>query len=63
MSEIKLWLWQYTDEFGKRRVTRYWLSEEEAAARLIEPIKVEGSLLITKPTGSTDDSPKSPTKS
>jgi hypothetical protein len=43
MDEIPLWLWQYTDDFGKRRVTRYRLTEEEARARLVDPVKVEAS--------------------
>jgi hypothetical protein len=25
MAELHLWLWRYTDEFGKQRVTRYLL--------------------------------------
>jgi hypothetical protein len=49
-------LWQHTDPVsGKRRVTRYRLSEEEARQRLRDPVKVEGSLPIAKTTGSTSD--------
>jgi hypothetical protein len=55
MDEIPLWLGQYTDDFGKRRVTRYRLTEEEARARLVDPVKVEASLEIRKPSGSTGD--------
>jgi hypothetical protein len=43
MDEIPLWLGQYTDDFGKRRLTRYRLTEEEARARLVDPVKVEAS--------------------
>lgn len=63
MNGTKLWLWQYTDEFGKQRVTRYRLSEEEARKRLRDPVKVEGTLEIRKPIESTKDFLKSQQKS
>ena len=30
MIEIRLWKWEYTDEFGKRRVSRWLMTEREA---------------------------------
>jgi hypothetical protein len=39
---IELWLWQYTDEFGKRRVTRWRMSAEDAK-KLKDAVRVEGS--------------------
>jgi hypothetical protein len=30
---LRLWKWRYTDESGKRRTTRYLLSEDEAKAK------------------------------
>jgi len=42
-TEIHLWFWQYTDEFGKRRVSR-WRMTEGDAARYKDAVKVEGSL-------------------
>lgn len=61
--EVHLYLWQYTDDFGKRRVTRYRLSEVDALARLRDPEKVEGSLEVRNPTGSTSAFLRSPQKS
>ena len=50
-EELELWLWHYTDDFGKRRVTRYLLSADEAAQRLKDAERVEGSRQIVKPAG------------
>jgi hypothetical protein len=44
-AEIHLWLWEYTDQFGKRRVSR-WRMTEEQAAKYKDAVKVEGSLEI-----------------
>jgi len=53
---IELWLWEYTDEFGKRRRTRYRLTEAQARERYGESAKpVEGSLERRTPLGSTSD--------
>jgi hypothetical protein len=41
---LELWRWQYTDAFGKRRTTRYLLTEAEALQRLRDPVKVEHTL-------------------
>ena len=30
-AEIRLWLWEYTDEFGKRRRSTWRMTEPEAA--------------------------------
>lgn len=50
---IDLWLWHYTDEAGKRRRTRYRLTEADARERLRDPEKVEGSLERRRPLGPT----------
>lgn len=63
MESVRLYLWQYTDQFGKRRVTRYRLSEAEAAGRLKDPVKVAGSeFLASTSRGSTSDFLKSKPK-
>jgi hypothetical protein len=54
MNELRLWQWRYADEFGKRRVFPCRLTEE-AAKRLRDAERVEGSLEIRKPLGSTSD--------
>jgi hypothetical protein len=50
-GDIRLWLWQYTDEFGKRRVTS-WLMTEDTARQFAhvytDAVKVEGSLEVRK---------------
>jgi hypothetical protein len=46
MAEVRLWRWEYTTEFGKRRKTRYLLTEVDALAALKDPVKVEGSLEV-----------------
>jgi hypothetical protein len=52
----ELWLWQHIDPVsGTRRVTRYRLSEADAKAKLRDPVRVEGSLLIPTPFGSLSD--------
>ena len=30
-DELELWLWEYTDEFGKRRRSTWRMTEAEAA--------------------------------
>jgi hypothetical protein len=63
MGVKQLWLWRYTDDFGKRRVTRYRLSDADAKATLRNPELVEGSLLTVTPVGSTSDFQRSLSKS
>jgi hypothetical protein len=41
---VELWLWEHTDEFGKRRMFACRLTEEDAKSSLRDPVKVEGSL-------------------
>lgn len=56
----------YTDEFGKRRVTSWRMTEatvKEFTHVHKDAEKVEGSLEITKPVGSTGDWQRSPPKS
>jgi hypothetical protein len=55
---IELWQWPYTDEFGKRRVTSWRMTEDtvrEFAHVYKDAVKVEGSLEIRTPLGSTSD--------
>jgi hypothetical protein len=54
----ELWEWRYTDEFGKRRTFPCKLSEE-AAKHYRDAERVEGSLEIRTPLGSTSDSLRS----
>jgi hypothetical protein len=54
MDEIHLWQWRYTDQFGKRRIFPCRLSEE-AAKRLRDAEKIQDTLEIRKPLGSTSD--------
>lgn len=54
-SDILLWRWWHTDESGKRRETRYLLTEEDARARLKDPVKVPGSEQRFRLLGNTSD--------
>jgi hypothetical protein len=60
MGTVQLWKWLYTDDSGKRRMTRYLLTEQEAAGRLREPVKVPESMEERKPLGNTSDWLKRP---
>jgi hypothetical protein len=53
MSKIRFFQWQYTEDFGTRRVTRYRLSAAAVRARLRDPAKTESSLEVegTRTTG------------
>jgi hypothetical protein len=63
MAELRLWRWRYTNEFGKR-VVSFWLMSEESAARYKDAKKVAGTLEIRHPSGqSTSDFLRSPPKS
>jgi hypothetical protein len=49
MDLVKLWLWQYTDQFGKRRLSSWRMTEDtvgQFAHVYREAVKVEGSLEI-----------------
>lgn len=62
VEEVELFLWEYTDEFGKRRVSR-WLMTEQDAARYKDAVKVAGSREVRRSLGSTSDFLRSPKKS
>ena len=66
MDEIHLWRWRFTDEFGKRRVTS-WLMTEAAVREYAhvdkDAEKLEGSLEVRKKVGSTSDFQQLPPKS
>jgi hypothetical protein len=51
---VKLRQWHYTDDFGRRRIFPCRLIVEDAK-RLRDAERVEGSLEIRKPMGSTSD--------
>ena len=58
MDELHLWRWRFTDEFGKRRVTSWRVTENtvrEFAHVYKDAVKIERSLEIRKPLGSTSD--------
>ena len=59
---LELWKWQYTDENGKRRIFPCRLTEEDAK-RLEHAERLEGSLEIRQPLGSTSDFLRSPSTS
>ena len=51
-----LWKFRYTDQWGKRRTTRYHLSEEDALKQYgPEAEKVEGSRIDPSPVGGTSE--------
>ena len=55
---VELWQWEFTDELGKRRVTRWRMTEDtvrEYAHVYKDAEKVESSLEIRKLTGRTSD--------
>jgi hypothetical protein len=53
---LRLWLWEYTDDQGKRRVTRYRLTEKDALERYGKTAsRVEWSLEVRTPLGHTSD--------
>jgi len=52
--DIELWLWEYTDESGKRRRTRYLLTEDDARQRYGDSVtRVPNSLERRKLLGNT----------
>jgi hypothetical protein len=54
VDEIRLWKWRFTDERRKRRIFPCRLTEANAAT-LKDPERVEGSLEVRRPLGSTSD--------
>ena len=62
----QLWQWRFTDEFGKRRVTSWLMTEatvREYAHVYKDAEKLEGSLEVRKTLGSTSAFQHSPPKS
>lgn len=45
MIEIRVWKWQYTDEGGERRVSR-WLMTEREAIRLRDAVRLQHTLQV-----------------
>jgi len=50
--DLEFWLWEYTDEHGKRRVST-WRMTEAHAAHYKDAVKVEGSIERRPLLGST----------
>jgi hypothetical protein len=59
MDELHLWLWQYTDEFEKRRVFPWRLTAEDAK-RHKDAQRIDGRPEIRQGLGSTSDFQTSP---
>ncbi len=51
---LQLWLWDYTDEFGARRRSTWRMTEDDARAYR-DAVKVDASLEVRRPLGSTSD--------
>ena len=45
MVEIRVWKWEYTDESGGRRVSR-WLMTEHEALRYKDPVRLQQTLQV-----------------
>ncbi len=45
MIEIRLWKWEYTDASGRRQVSRWRMTEHEAA-RYKEPVRLQHTLVV-----------------
>ena len=54
MDKIHRWKWRYTNEFEERVESR-WLMSEADAAHYKDAEKIEGTLEIRTPIGSTSD--------
>ena len=65
MADVHLWLWTIIDPVsGKRRKLGYRMTEVSARERFgSDAQKVEGSLEVRQPTGSTSDYLRSKPKS
>lgn len=48
LPELKLWLWEFTDERGKRRRST-WRMTEADAAHYKDAVKIEGTLEVRTP--------------
>ena len=63
MIEIRVWKWQYTDERGERRTSR-WLMTEREAMRLRDAVRLQHTLQVRYDEGSSSSpssrSPSSP---
>jgi hypothetical protein len=55
MTEIHVWKWEYTDESGKRKVSR-WLMTEKEAIRYKDAIRLHHTLRVTYDAKSTPHS-------
>lgn len=53
-GEIRLWLWEYTNEFGKRRRST-WRMTEDSAKAYKDAVKIESTLEIRSSVGQTGD--------
>jgi hypothetical protein len=45
MVELRMWKWEYTDDSGQRRVSR-WLMTEHEALRYKDAVRVERTLQV-----------------
>jgi hypothetical protein len=45
MVELRMWKWEYTDDTGARRVSR-WLMTEHEALRYKDAVRVERTLQV-----------------
>jgi hypothetical protein len=45
MVEIRVWKWEYTDDSGRRRVSR-WLMTEHEALRYKDPLRLQHTLQV-----------------
>ena len=45
MVEIRVWKWEYTDDAGRRRVSRYLMTEHEAL-RYKDPVRLHSTLQV-----------------
>jgi hypothetical protein len=45
MVELRLWKWEYTDESGRRRVSR-WLMTEHEALRYKDAVRLQQTLQV-----------------
>jgi hypothetical protein len=52
---IELWQWRYTDDLGKRRIFPCRLADHQGREAIADAERVESSLEIRRPLGSTSD--------
>jgi hypothetical protein len=53
---IVLWHFEYTDQFGKRRITQWRLTEGEAKEQLRDPVRLEHTKYLVEGTGQSTSS-------